>query len=181
MLEIEMTVNGRKQRLGINPRDRLIDVLRDTLRLTGAKEGCSGEGECGACTVIMDGQAVNSCLVLAFQARNRQIITIEGLEKNGELDRLQQAFIDQGAVQCGYCTPGMILSAKALLMNNPHPEEAEIRTAIAGNLCRCTGYVKIIRAIQQVAAATDVSGDLSRHFPTGEQKVTSVCGNGGGK
>ncbi|WP_407306983.1 (2Fe-2S)-binding protein [Desulfosporosinus sp. SB140] len=166
MLEIEMTVNGELQKVGINPKDRLLDVLRDTLRLTGAKEGCSGEGECGACTVIMDGQAVNSCLVLAFQARGRHIITIEGLEEKGELDRLQQAFIDQGAVQCGYCTPGMIMSAKALLMNNPYPSEAEIRTAIAGNLCRCTGYIKIINAIRQAA----------------EEKVrnlTPACGSGG--
>jgi aerobic carbon-monoxide dehydrogenase small subunit len=152
MIEIEMTVNGQRHRVMINPKDRLLDVLRDRLNLKGAKEGCSGEGECGACTVIMDGQAVNSCLVLAFQARDREIITIEGLEKNGEFDRLQQAFIDQGAVQCGYCTPGMIMSAKALLMKNPHPTETDIRTAIAGNLCRCTGYIKIIKAIQSAAA-----------------------------
>jgi len=146
-----MTVNGKAQKVQIKPDDRLLDVLRHTLGLTGAKEGCSGEGECGACTIIMDGKAVNSCLVLAFQARGKDIITIEGLEKNGELDRLQQAFIDNGAVQCGYCTPGMIMSAKALLIDNPHPSEADIRTSIAGNLCRCTGYINIINAIQEVA------------------------------
>jgi len=150
-MEIEMTVNGKAQKVQIKPDDRLLDVLRHTLGLTGAKEGCSGEGECGACTIIMDGKAVNSCLVLAFQARGKDIITIEGLEKNGELDRLQQAFIDNGAVQCGYCTPGMIMSAKALLIDNPHPSEADIRTSIAGNLCRCTGYINIINAIQEVA------------------------------
>lgn len=150
-MELEMTVNGIAQRVRVNPNDRLLDVLRETLGLTGAKEGCSGEGECGACTVIMDGKAVNSCLVLALQARGKEIMTIEGLERQGELDRLQQAFIDSGAIQCGYCTPGMIMAAKALLMGNPHPSEAEIRLAIAGNLCRCTGYIKIMDAIQAVA------------------------------
>ncbi len=148
---LEMTVNGKAIKVEVNPNARLLDVLRENLGLTGAKEGCSGEGECGACTVIMDGKAVNSCLVLALQARGKEIITIEGLESNGELDRLQQAFIDQGAIQCGYCTPGMIMAAKALLMGNPHPSEAEIRLGIAGNLCRCTGYLKIISAIQEVA------------------------------
>ncbi|TGE39782.1 (2Fe-2S)-binding protein [Desulfosporosinus fructosivorans] len=150
-MELEMTVNGMAQRVRVKPNDRLIDVLRESLGLTGAKEGCSGEGECGACTVIMNGKAVNSCLVLALQARGKEIVTIEGLEHNGELDLLQQAFIDSGAVQCGYCTPGMIMAAKALLMENPTPSEAEIRLAIAGNLCRCTGYIKIIDAIQAVA------------------------------
>ncbi|MHB8077515.1 (2Fe-2S)-binding protein [Desulfosporosinus fructosivorans] len=150
-MELEMTVNGKLQRVRVKPNDRLIDVLRESLGLTGAKEGCSGEGECGACTVIMDGKAVNSCLVLALQARGKEIVTIEGLEHNGELDLLQQAFIDSGAVQCGYCTPGMIMAAKALLMENPTPSEAEVRLAIAGNLCRCTGYIKIIDAISAVA------------------------------
>ena len=148
---LEMTVNGKAIKVEVNPNARLLDVLRENLGLTGAKEGCSGEGECGACTVIMGGKAVNSCLVLALQARGKEIITIEGLESNGELDRLQQAFIDQGAIQCGYCTPGMVMAAKALLMANPHPSEAEIRLGIAGNLCRCTGYLKIISAIQEVA------------------------------
>jgi carbon-monoxide dehydrogenase small subunit len=145
---LEFDVNGVNRRLDVNPELRLIDVLRDKLGLRGTKEGC-GEGECGACTVIMDSVAVNSCLVYAMQARGKQVITIEGLEKDGELDLLQRTFISQGAVQCGYCTPGMLMSCKALLMNNPNPTEAEIRLAISGNLCRCTGYNKIIRAVQE--------------------------------
>jgi carbon-monoxide dehydrogenase small subunit len=145
---LEFDVNGVNRRLDVNPELRLIDVLRDKLGLRGTKEGC-GEGECGACTVIMDSVAVNSCLVYAMQARGKQVITIEGLEKDGELDLLQKTFINQGAVQCGYCTPGMLMSCKALLMHNPNPTEAEIKLAISGNLCRCTGYNKIIRAVQE--------------------------------
>jgi len=143
-------VNGIARSLEIDPETRLIDVLRDHLDLTGTKEGC-GEGECGACTVLMDGVAVNACLVLAMQARGRQIVTIEGLAVAGKLDPLQQAFIDEGAIQCGYCSPGMLMSAKALLLKNPHPSEPEIRSAISGNLCRCTGYTKIVQAVQSVA------------------------------
>ncbi|HEY3424899.1 MAG TPA: (2Fe-2S)-binding protein, partial [Negativicutes bacterium] len=135
----------------------LLDVLREKLRLTGAKEGC-GEGECGACTVIMDGKAVNSCMILAFQARGATIITIEGLAEFGELDILQRAFVNNGAVQCGYCTPGMIMSAKALLLKNPNPSADEIRTAIAGNLCRCTGYLSIIKAIGAAAGEMKEAG-----------------------
>jgi carbon-monoxide dehydrogenase small subunit len=147
---LEFTVNGDARRVDIDPDTRLIDVLRDHLDLTGTKEGC-GEGECGACTVIMDGVAVNSCLVLGLQARGRRVLTVEGLAQDGELDTLQKAFIDAGAIQCGFCSPGMLMSAKALLMKNPHPSEAEIRLAIAGNLCRCTGYTKIVQAVQAVA------------------------------
>jgi carbon-monoxide dehydrogenase small subunit len=143
-------VNGIARSLEIEPDTRLIDVLRDHLDLTGTKEGC-GEGECGACTVLMDGVAVNACLVLGMQARGRQIVTIEGLAVEGKLDPLQQAFIDEGAIQCGYCSPGMLMSAKALLLKNPHPSEPEIRSAISGNLCRCTGYTKIVQAVQSVA------------------------------
>jgi len=143
-------VNGIARSLEIDPETRLIDVLRDHLDLTGTKEGC-GEGECGACTVLMDGVAVNACLVLGMQARGRQIVTIEGLAVAGQLDPLQQAFIDEGAIQCGYCSPGMLMSAKALLLKNPHPSEPEIRSAISGNLCRCTGYTKIVQAVQSVA------------------------------
>jgi aerobic carbon-monoxide dehydrogenase small subunit len=143
-------VNGIARSLEIEPETRLIDVLRDHLDLTGTKEGC-GEGECGACTVLMDGVAVNACLVLAMQARGRQVITIEGLAVDGKLDPLQQAFIDEGAIQCGYCSPGMLMSAKALLLKTPHPSEPEIRSAISGNLCRCTGYTKIVQAVQSVA------------------------------
>lgn len=126
---------------------RLIDLLRNVFGLTGTKEGC-GEGECGACTVIMNGNAVNSCLVLAGQAQNTDIVTIEGLSTDGKPGRLQQAFINSGAVQCGFCTPGMILSAKALLDKNPCPSEEEIKMALSGNLCRCTGYKKIVAAVR---------------------------------
>jgi len=149
-MRIEMTVNGNLYSLEVEPGKRLLDVLREDIGLAGTKEGC-GEGECGACTVIMDGVAVNSCLVLAGQADGKQIMTVEGLERDNELDELQEAFIRNGAVQCGFCTPGMLMSCKALLMKNPHPTEEEIRMAIAGNLCRCTGYAKIIAAVQEVA------------------------------
>ncbi|MGI6684326.1 MAG: (2Fe-2S)-binding protein [Bacillota bacterium] len=149
-MQISFHVNGKLHKLDVDPKKRLVDVLRDDLNLTGTKEGC-GEGECGACTVILDGQAVNSCLVLACQVRDKEILTVEGLAQNGELDPLQKSFMEHGAVQCGYCTPGMLMSAKALLMKNPHPSEKEINEAIAGNLCRCTGYNKIITAIKKVA------------------------------
>ncbi|KLU59803.1 nicotinate dehydrogenase small FeS subunit [Peptococcaceae bacterium CEB3] len=150
-MELRLRVNGIAHTLEVEPQARLLDVLREQLGLTGAKEGC-GEGECGACTVLMDGLAVNSCLVLAHQARGRSITTVEGLAAAGGLDRLQQAFIDQGAIQCGYCTPGMLMSAKALLLAEPDPTEEQIRLALAGNLCRCTGYVNIIKAIREAAA-----------------------------
>lgn len=159
-MELKFTINGRRHTLEIKPEARLLDILRDQLGLTGAKEGC-GEGECGTCTVIMDKEAVNSCLVLACQARGKEILTVEGLAQNGELDRLQQSFIENGAIQCGYCTPGMLMSAKALLMHNPSPTAEEIKTALAGNLCRCTGYVNLIKAVQGAAKAylpTEVGG-----------------------
>ncbi|MEL7609150.1 MAG: (2Fe-2S)-binding protein [Bacillota bacterium] len=143
-------INGKEYRAEIDPSMRLLDLLRETFSLTGTKEGCA-EGECGACTVVLDGVAVDSCLVLAGQAEGAKIITIEGLSEKAQLDRLQQAFIDAGAVQCGFCTPGMILSAYALLERNPNPSEEEIRVAISGNLCRCTGYQKIVRAIEIAA------------------------------
>ncbi len=149
---LEFTVNGTPRTVPIDPGARLIDVLRDQLDLTGTKEGC-GEGECGACTVLLDGVAVNSCLVLALQTRGRQVTTIEGLAGDGELDALQKAFIQAGAIQCGYCSPGMLMSSKALLLANPHPSEAEIRLAIAGNLCRCTGYDKIVQAVQALGGS----------------------------
>ena len=133
----------------VEPRQTLLDTLRYDLGLTGTKEGC-GNGNCGTCTVLLDGQAVNSCLLFAIEVEGQDITTIEGLYQGGELHPLQQAFIDEGAVQCGFCTPGVILTAKAFLNSNPHPTEAQVRQSIAGNLCRCTGYDKIVRAILKV-------------------------------
>lgn len=153
---ITLHVNGEDYELLVEPHWLLIDVLREKLGLTGTKKGC-GAGECGACTILMDGRPVNSCLVLAVRAEGTDIVTIEGLAKNAEIDPLQEEFLKQGAVQCGYCTPGMILTAKALLEENDHPSEGEIREALAGNLCRCTGYQKIIDAIQAVVDRRDLS------------------------
>jgi carbon-monoxide dehydrogenase small subunit len=146
---LSMTVNNREVTLEIQPDELLVDVLRDRLGLTGTKIGCN-EGECGACTVIMDGQAVLSCLIPALRANGCQITTIEGLSEGDVLHPLQQAFVEHGAVQCGYCIPGFILSAKALLAQNPNPTREQIKEHVAGNLCRCTGYVKIIEAIESV-------------------------------
>lgn len=151
MNTINLTVNGKAYSLDVTANVRLVDLLRDTLGLTGTKEGC-GVGECGACTVIMNGQTVNSCLVLAGQAEGADITTIEGIHgPNGLLHPIQQAFIEKGAVQCGYCTPGMVLSAKALLDQNPDPTVEEIKEGISGNLCRCTGYQQIIEAVEDAA------------------------------
>lgn len=147
---IQFILNGEEVEHDAPLNRTLLKMLREDFDLTGAKEGC-GAGECGACTVIMDGQAVNSCLVLAVEADGHTITTIEGLGKNGKLDPLQVAFINEAALQCGYCTPGMIMTAKVLLQNNPTPSEAEIKEGISGNLCRCTGYKKIIEAIQSAA------------------------------
>jgi len=149
---IELTINGERRECVVEPGTRLLDALRDGIGLTGAKEGC-GNGECGACTVLVDGRAVNSCLVLALEAVGSQIVTIEGLAKGGKLHPLQTAFMECGGLQCGICTPGMILAAKGLLDENPHPTTDEIRFHLAGNLCRCTGYHKIIEAVEAAAAA----------------------------
>ncbi len=149
---IRLTVNGRAHEVAVRPGDRLLDVLRDGLGLTGTKEGCA-TGECGACTVLVDGEPLNACLHLAVRADGREVLTIEGLADGPRLHPLQQAFVDHGAVQCGFCAPGMLLSAKALLDRNPAPSEREIREAIAGNLCRCSGYAKIVRAIAAAATA----------------------------
>lgn len=143
---VRFRVNGQDIELDIEPMATLLDVLREQLGLTGTKKGC-GAGDCGACTVIMDKKAILSCLTPAMQATGREITTVEGLSRNGELHPLQEAFIECGAVQCGFCTPGMLLSAKALLDQNPSPTQEEVRMAISGNLCRCTGYKKIIDAI----------------------------------
>lgn len=150
MKQISITVNSKFYQLSIPPWRTLLEVIREDLGLTGTKEGC-GLGECGACTVIMEGRAVNSCLVLATEVDGKQITTIEGLADEDKLHPLQQAFVDHGGLQCGFCTPGMIMSAKALLDENPTPGEEEIRRGIAGNLCRCTGYTKIIESIKEAA------------------------------
>lgn len=147
---MKFRINGKIYEAELDPTTRMIDVLRDSFRLTGTKEGC-GEGECGACTIIMDGKAVNACLVLAGQAESANIITIEGLSVDGKLSRLQKAFVESGAIQCGFCSPGMIMSAKAILDRNPHPSEQDIKIAISGNLCRCTGYQKIVQAIKSAS------------------------------
>jgi carbon-monoxide dehydrogenase small subunit len=141
-----LTVNEESYEIQINPNRTLLEVIRNDLGLTGTKEGC-GTGECGACTVLLDGEPVNACLTLALQAHGKKVTTIEGLSKDGTIHPLQEAFITHGAIQCGFCTPGMILSAKALLDRKPKPEEIEIREALIGNLCRCTGYQKIVEAI----------------------------------
>ena len=146
-MEISFNINGKSVVLKVEPTETLLHVIRERLHLTGTKEGC-GRGDCGACTVLMDRYAVNSCLILAPQIDGHSITTIERLSNDGQLDAIQQAFIDFGAIQCGFCTPGMVLSAKALLSKNPNPTDDEIRTAISGNLCRCTGYIKIVDAIR---------------------------------
>jgi len=147
---IELNVNGESYEVAVEPRMTLLEVLRDVLGLTGTKNGCS-IGNCGSCTVLMDGKPVVSCLLLAMEAQDKDILTIEDLAKDGDLHALQQAFIDHGALQCGFCTPGMLLSAKALLDENPNPTEDEVKEAISGNLCRCTGYTDAVNAILDVA------------------------------
>jgi len=144
---IETKINGISYRLEVEPHWTLLELLRNVLRLTGAKDGC-GMGECGSCTVIMDGKTIYSCLTLAVLADGKEVLTIEGLAQGQELDPVQKAFIEHGAFQCGFCTPGMILSSKALLDENPNPNEEEIKRGISGNLCRCTGYNMIVEAIR---------------------------------
>lgn len=148
MMEIQLIINEKEYKVDIDVNMRLIDLLRDKLGLIGTKEGC-GEGECGACTIIMDGESVNSCMVMAFQANGSNLVTIEGLEKNGELHPLQRAYMEEGSVQCGFCIPGMIMSTKALLDKSPNPSRDEIREGMSGNLCRCTGYNKAIDAAEK--------------------------------
>lgn len=147
---IKFILNGEPVEQMVEDNVTLLDFIRDTLGLTGTKKGCE-EGECGACTVMLDGKPVNSCLSLARELDGHELLTVEGIAKDGKLNPIQKAFIDKWALQCGYCTPGMIMSAKALLDSNPHPTEYEIRDAIAGNLCRCTGYAKIVEAIAAAA------------------------------
>jgi aerobic carbon-monoxide dehydrogenase small subunit len=161
-VHLETTINQRRYSLDISPNQTLLDVLREELGLTGTKRGCE-VGECGACTVLINGKAVNACLVLAPQIDGQEIQTVEGLAEDAALHPLQESFLDHDAVHCGFCTPGMLMSAKALLAENPSPDEEEIRLAISGNLCRCTGYVQIVDAI--VKAGTEM-----RHVPTPGEK-----------
>lgn len=149
MRKIRVTVNGALQIAQVEPNLTLLDFLRDILGLTGTKKSCD-LGNCGACTVILDGKAVNSCLILAVEADRKSVLTIEGLRKEGQGVALQRTFVEHGAIQCGFCTPGMILSAKALLDQNPHPTDEQIKEALTGNLCRCTGYTKILEAVKSV-------------------------------
>ena len=151
-MPITLTVNGRRHTLDRVANATLLDVLRDRLELTGTKE-CCAEGECGACTVLVDGRAVNSCLMLAVEADGAVITTIEALAQNGRLSPIQQAFLDEGAVQCGFCIPGMVMAAHYLLMENPHPSPAEVREGLSGNLCRCAGYNQICDAVLAAAGA----------------------------
>ncbi len=150
MRTIELTVNDRVHKLDVKENDILLDVLRKKLNLTGAKEGC-GEGECGACTVIMDGEAVTSCLILAVEADGSEIETIEGQSIGEEISDIQEAFIEENAIQCGFCTPGMVMTTKALLDENPNPSDEEIDIALSGNICRCTGYYSIRDAVKSAA------------------------------
>jgi len=181
-MQLLLTVNGMKHEVEARPTARLLDVLRDQLGLTGTKEGCA-EGECGACTVIVDGKAVNSCVMLAVQARGKQILTVEGLAEDGQLDLLQRKFVEYGAVQCGYCTPGMLMSAKALLMANPVPSDQDIRIALAGNLCRCTGYSAIVAAVkaasgQEAVPWMELPGDAERlaaEVTTDPETLAAAC------
>lgn len=149
-IPVRLTVNGQPNAIDVGPHHTLLDVLRDQLHLTGTKE-CCAEGECGACTVILNDRAVTSCLVLAAEADGQAVVTIEGLARDGGLDPLQEAFIQHGAVQCGFCIPGMIVAARYLLMTNPHPTVAEIEEGLAGNLCRCAGYSRIVAAVAAAA------------------------------
>ena len=157
---IEFTLNGEKYKKNADPGKRLVDFLREDMGLTGTKEGC-GEGECGACTVVLDGRAVHSCLVLAGQINGKRLLTVEGFARGGELSPLQKAFIEHGAIQCGYCTPGMLMSSAALLAENPSPTGDEVRTALAGNICRCGDYSAIIDAVLDAAERYKKEGGIN--------------------
>jgi carbon-monoxide dehydrogenase small subunit len=158
MIDIKFNVNGKDVQLVVDESLRLLDILRNELGLTGTKEGCA-IGECGACTVIMNGEAVNSCMIIAAQVDGSEIETVENLERNEVLSKLQDAFLDNGAIQCGFCTPGMLMSAKALLDKNQNPSEEEIKTALEGNLCRCTGYIPILNSVKDAVKKINLVKD----------------------
>jgi len=164
--DLNFKLNGNLMSMKVSADVLLVDLLRDQAGLPGTKAGCR-EGECGACTVLLDGEAVNSCLIPALSVAGREVTTIEGLAAGGELHPLQQAFIEEGAVQCGYCTPGMIMAAKALLDRRPDPSGEEIRLAMSGNLCRCTGYAKIIKAVKRAAGEIKSGGGMKDGFAAG--------------
>ncbi len=147
--KVSLTVNGSNELLEVPSNMTLLQMLREKLGLTGTKNGCSA-GECGACTVILNGEPVNSCMVLAVECQGADVLTVEGLAKDGRLDPIQEAIVEHGGVQCGFCTPGVLMSARALLDRNPHPSESDIREALVGNLCRCTGYLSIVAAVKEV-------------------------------
>ena len=175
--QIRVTVNEDHYEIQVDARELLLDLLREKLDLTGTKRGCD-HGECGACTVLLDGRPVNACLVLAVEAEGRQVLTIEGLASGAALHPLQQAFVEHGAVQCGYCSPGMVLTTKALLDENPDPSDFEIKNAIAGNLCRCGAYQRIVEAVRSVARrhGKEVTSGSADNSPEGAD--TWLCGEG---
>jgi len=154
---LRLTINSEAYELLVEPYWSLLDLLRDDLHLTGTKRGCD-EGDCGACTVLLQGKTVTSCMVLALHAKDKDVITVEGLARGGKLHPVQEAFVTHGGVQCGYCTPGLIMSAVGLLLENPHPTEEDVRFGIGGNLCRCTGYAKVVQAILKAAEAMPAAG-----------------------
>jgi aerobic carbon-monoxide dehydrogenase small subunit len=154
---VTFTLNGQRREVDVPPRQTLLRALRDTLGVFDAKEGC-GEGVCGACTVLLDGRPISSCLILTATVRSRRVVTLRGLERDGRLHHLQEAFLRHGAVQCGFCTPGMLLTALAFVERHPHPDREAIRAALAGNLCRCTGYARILDAVEAYAAKKDCNG-----------------------
>jgi carbon-monoxide dehydrogenase small subunit len=158
LVDVQILVNGEEKTATVEPQTTLLVLLRETWNLTGTKQGCD-EGDCGACTVLLDGEAVNACLVLAVRAHGHEVTTIEGLGTEEDLHPLQAAFIEHGAIQCGFCGPGMLLAAKALLDSNPNPSDAEVREALSGNLCRCTGYSKTVDAV--LSASRDMAQPLS--------------------
>ena len=154
---LRLTINSEAYELLVEPYWSLLDLLRDDLHLTGTKRGCD-EGDCGACTVLLQGKTAPSCMVLALHAKDKEVITVEGLARGGKLHPVQEAFVMHGGVQCGYCTPGLIMSAVGLLLENPHPTEEDVRFGIGGNLCRCTGYAKVVQAILKAAEAMPAAG-----------------------